>query len=75
MIEAEKGWLDGSIAFAEAHAFSTRLHKWLILVVAPLCDRYSALIEAAEDPKGEAGGFWVRFTHVDEIVIPEKVHS
>ncbi len=52
MVEANKGWLDGSIAYAEAHAFATRLHKWLNIIVAPLPDRYSALIEAIEDSNG-----------------------
>jgi len=37
-------------------------------MVAPLPDSHSALIEAVEDPNGEAGGFWVHFTDVRDAV-------
>ncbi|MGA7328958.1 MAG: helix-turn-helix transcriptional regulator, partial [Rhodomicrobium sp.] len=72
IVEANKGWLNGSIAYAEAHAFSTRLHKWLNMMVAPLPDRYSALIEAVEDSNGDKGGFWVRFIDIRELVVPKR---
>ena len=73
MVEANKDWLNGSIAYAEAHAFSTRLHKWLNIMVAPLPDKYSALIEAVEDSNGDKGGFWVRFIDIRELVVQKRI--
>jgi hypothetical protein len=67
IIEADKGWLSGAIAYAEAHAFSVLLRTWLHLMVAPLPDRSSALIEAVEAASEEEGGFWVRLVHVGDV--------
>ena len=68
-IQADKRWLQGGIAFAEAHAYSIKLRHWVHLMVAPLPDNHSALIEAATDTDHNhiGTGFWVRLVAVDEI--------
>jgi hypothetical protein len=68
IIETDNGWLSGEIAYAEAHAFSTSLGLWLNLMVAPLPDRYSALIEAVQAIRGEEGGFWTRIIPIGDVV-------
>src|SRR5262249_51006921 len=35
-LQADKRWLTGEIAYADIHAFSTGLNRWLNIIVAPL---------------------------------------
>jgi transcriptional regulator with XRE-family HTH domain len=61
-IERHPGWLEGQILYAEAHCFAPRIDTWIDLMVAPMPDRYAALIEAVPSIRGEAEGFNVRLT-------------
>jgi transcriptional regulator with XRE-family HTH domain len=70
-VQADKRWLMGEIAFADIHAFSTGLNRWLNVIVAPLPDRNSALIEAVESLGGEEGGFRVHLVHVNDLIPPK----
>ncbi|HWT77345.1 MAG TPA: hypothetical protein VN648_00865, partial [Candidatus Methylomirabilis sp.] len=74
IIQADKGWLTGEIAYADIHALSTGLNCWLNVIAAPLPDRNSALIEAVEAMRGEVGGFWVRLVSVSDLVAPQIIH-
>jgi transcriptional regulator with XRE-family HTH domain len=66
IIGADKRWLSGEIAYAEAHAFSAKTGEWFNLMVAPLPDRYQALIEAVRAVHGK--GFWTRLVPIGDLV-------
>jgi transcriptional regulator with XRE-family HTH domain len=66
-------WRNGEVAYAEAHCFSTRLNIWLDLMVAPLPDRYAALIEAVPSHVGTRGGFWVQLTFTEHLPRSERI--
>jgi hypothetical protein len=71
IIEADKRWLSGEIAYAETHAFSPETGEWLNLMVAPLPDRYEALIEAVQVDLEEEGRFWTRLVPIGDVVASE----
>ncbi|MGA7323018.1 MAG: helix-turn-helix transcriptional regulator [Rhodomicrobium sp.] len=74
-IQADKGWLQGQIAFAEAHAYSLKLRKWMHIMVAPLPDSSTALIEGAEDTDHNhvGTGYWVRLVRVGDVVLLRRI--
>jgi hypothetical protein len=72
IIGADNGWLSGEIAYAEAHTFSTKTGEWLNMMVAPLPDRYEALIEAVPAIQGVGAGFWTRLFHVGDVVADDR---
>ena len=65
LIESYQGWLTGEVLYAEAHCIATRLNAWIDMVVAPIPDRFSALIEAVPSYCGNAGGFWINLIFVN----------
>ncbi len=74
LIQADKQWLLGHIAFAEAHAFALKIKKWVNLMVSPLSDGTSALIEASvARPSSAQDGFWVRLINPSDLVYSRKL--
>lgn len=67
-IQDDRAWLAGDIAFAEAHAYAIKLRTWVNLMVAPLPDNNTALIEGAEAGMNSGTGYWVRLVRVGEMV-------
>jgi DNA-binding XRE family transcriptional regulator len=72
-INKDPRWRNGEVAYAEAHCFSTRLNIWLDFMIAPLPDRYEALIEAVPSHVGARGGFWVQLTFADHLRPSERI--
>ncbi len=70
LIESYQGWLTGEVLYAEAHCIATRLNAWIDMVVAPIPDRFSALIEAVPSYCGNAGGFWINLILVNGRTSP-----
>lgn len=65
LIEASPGWITGEVLYAEAHCIATRMNLWVDMMVSPIPERYSALIEAVPSYCGSAGSFWVNLVFVN----------
>jgi transcriptional regulator with XRE-family HTH domain len=72
-ISKDPRWRNGEVVYAEAHSFSMRLDIWIDLMVAPLPDRFAALIEAVPSHVGTRGGFWVQLNFAEHFLRSEKI--
>jgi hypothetical protein len=45
IIQSDQSWIRGDVVFTEAHCYSPTFKSWLDCIMAPLPDKFSALIE------------------------------
>jgi transcriptional regulator with XRE-family HTH domain len=68
IIQADTRWARGEIAYAEMHCVSSSLGGvWADAIMAPLLDRYAAIIEFAPSKRGAAEGFWVELVGLEDM--------
>jgi transcriptional regulator with XRE-family HTH domain len=68
MIQADRRWHAGEIAYAEVHCLSPALGGvWLDVVIAPLPERIAALIEFTPSKRGAEDGFRVHLVGTEEM--------
>jgi len=70
IIQADTRWSRGEIAYAEMHCVSASLGDvWADAIIAPLLDRYAAIIEFAPSGRGAAEGFWVELIGLEDMCL------
>jgi transcriptional regulator with XRE-family HTH domain len=68
IIQADPRWSRGDIAYGEMHCVSSSLGGvWADAIIAPLLDRYAAMIEFAPSRRGAAEGFWVELIGLETM--------
>ncbi|MGA7325009.1 MAG: helix-turn-helix domain-containing protein [Rhodomicrobium sp.] len=69
VIQKDPRWLDGRIAYAEAHCRAATFgFLWANLMALPLIDRGEALLEWVHDLDGPGEAFWVRLNQGDPLL-------
>jgi transcriptional regulator with XRE-family HTH domain len=66
----QKDWLSGKIAYAEAHCWSIMTTQWVQLIVAPMPDLKTAIVEGVPIHEREQRSF-----HVQLVPIRALIHS
>jgi hypothetical protein len=75
-IQGNKGWLSGHVAYAEARCWSIMTKRWVHVMVAPLPDERTAIMEAVEARDQQDHSTWVRVVPVHDLIAACKpVHT